>query len=175
MGRSKSVVPYSLFTIATTLILSVSVLSCGHLSSDSQIPDTLPDLPVAYTIDLMSAEGRSIASPQTAILIRTPRQQSDLLGVGGLIVCHGLPGEVEGGGYAAYDAQCPLCYPTVGIVIPDQTPAEETLMSATCDHCLAVYDLSLGVGQQICRELPPAVLKHYPTLLRGRRHLLIGN
>lgn len=47
-------------------------------------------------------------------------------------------------------------------------------MSATCDHCLAVYDLSLGVGQQICRELPPAVLKRYPTLLRGR-NLLIGN
>ena len=174
MGKSKSVVPYSLFSIATALILAVTLLSCGHLSSDTPIPDTLPDLPVAYTIDLMSAEGRSIASPQTAILILTPRQQSDLLGVGGLIVCHGLPGEVEGGGYAAYDAQCPLCYPTEGIVMPDQTSAEETLMSATCDHCLAVYDLSLGVGQQIRRELPPAVLKRYPTLLRGR-NLLIGN
>lgn len=58
--------------------------------------------------------------------------------------------------------------------MPDQTPAEETLMSATCDHCLAVYDLSLGVGQQIRRELPPAVLKRYPTLLTGR-NLLIGN
>lgn len=174
MGKSKSEVPYRLFPIATALTLAVTMLSCGHISLDTSIPDTLPNLPVAYTIDLMSAEGRSIASPQTAILILTPRQQSDLLGVGGLIVCYGLPGEVEGGGYAAYDAQCPLCYPTRGIVMPDHTPAEETLMSATCSHCLAVYDLSLGVGQQTRRDLPPAVLKHYPTILRGR-DLVIGN
>ena len=49
----------------------------------------------------------------------------------------------------------------------------ETLMSATCDKCGAVYDLSLGVGQQIRKDLPPAVLKHYHTAVRGR-DLIIG-
>lgn len=169
MARSKSDVLYPLLHSVTALVIAVTFSSCSHPS----IQDTLPDLPVSYTIDLMSSEGRSIASPQTAILIITPRHQSDLLGVGGLLVCHGLPGEVEGGGYAAYDAQCPLCYPTAGVVRPDYVPAMETLMSATCDKCGAVYDLSLGVGQQIRKDLPAAVLKRYPAMVRGR-DLIIG-
>ena len=169
MARSKSEVLYPLLHSVTALVIAVTFSSCSHPS----IQDRLPDLPVSYTIDLMSAEGRSIAPPQTAILIITPRHQSDLLGVGGLLVCHGLPGEVEGGGYAAYDAQCPLCYPTAGVVRPDHVPAMETLMSATCDKCGAVYDLSLGVGQQIRKDLPAAVLKLYPAMVRGR-DLIIG-
>lgn len=173
MARSKSEVLYSLPHVVTAVVLAVTVLSCRHLGTEKPIQDTLPDFPVSYTIDLMSSEGRSIASPQTAILILTPRHQSDLLGVGGLLVCHGLPGKVEGGEYAAYDAQCPLCYPTSGVVKPDHIPAMETLMSATCDKCGAVYDLSLGVGQQIRKDLPPAVLKHYHTAVR-RRDLVIG-
>ena len=50
--------------MVTVLVLAVTVLSCRHFGTDTPIQDTLPNFPVSYTMDLMSSEGRSIASPQ---------------------------------------------------------------------------------------------------------------
>lgn len=129
----------------------------------------LPDYPVAYRIDLLSSEGSAIASPLSAILVTRPRDERDRLGVGGLIICHGLPGEVTEESYYAFDARCPLCYPSPGRVVPDKTPRDkESLLSATCERCRAVYDLTMGVGQLISDPGRKARLKRYHTTLSGR-------
>lgn len=135
----------------------------------------LPDYPVAYRIDLLSSEGSTLASPLTAVLVLRPRDERDRLGVGGLIICHRLPGEVTEESYYAFDARCPLCYPSPGLVVPDKTPRDsKSLLSATCEKCKAVYDLTLGVGQLISDDSRRAVLKRYRTSVSGRQ-LIIYN
>lgn len=141
---------------------------CSNANTYDLEASELPDYPVAYRIDLLSSEGSAIASPLSAILVTRPRDERDRLGVGGLIICQGLPGELTEESFMAFDARCPLCYPTPGLVVPDETPRhKESLLSATCKRCGAVYDLTMGVGQLISDPGRKARLKRYHTGLSG--------
>lgn len=169
--RSKEIQGLSLYLrlLITAVLTAVLSLGCSDASLHEPEASELPDYPVAYRIDLLTSEGSALASPLTAILVLRPRDERDRLGVGGLIICHGLPGEVTEESYYAFDARCPLCYPTPGLVIPDESSrSDESLLSATCKRCGAVYDLTMGVGQLISDLSRKARLKRYHIGLSGR-------
>lgn len=160
-----------------SLLLPLIVLLTAEGCSDHvPVASELPQMTVVYRIDLASSEGAAIASPLTALAVTTPRTSADRLGIAGLIIVHALDAEISTQGYAAMDAQCPLCYPSTAAVSPDERPHEGTLLSASCPRCGAVYDLTFGLGNRVAggRGERPAVLKRYRISLSDH-FLLVSN
>lgn len=140
------------------IVWILSLFVCIGCNREQEAPLS-PDTPVRLVIDLQ-AEGHVLLSPLSSLEIRTPRTHSEAVGIGGIVVVHGIDN------YYAYDLACPQhMHSYEGRLHPiSSSPAQEGLLLYQCNHCKATYELAHGTGHTLnsLSTLPTA--KPYPLI-----------
>lgn len=162
--------PLTLDTFMNTIMKSLRSLvtasglfffvSCGS----SPEPHPLPEAPARLTLDL-SGEAYVLRAPLGTLEVRSPRTMDERVGVGGIVIVHGIP---QGGssGYYAYDMACPIEAPGLSVIVPYKDNEHEGLILYRCPSCGEVYELGLGIGNPV-RGLGRHPLRQYTAILSG--------
>lgn len=127
-------------------------------------PHPIPEALVRLSLDL-SGEAYRLREPLGSFEVSTPRTMDEHVGVGGIVVVHGIQhGPTPG--YYAYDMACPVEAPAISSIIPYTGGAGEGLVLYQCPSCLSVYELALGLGNPIS-GVARHPLRQYVTVLSG--------
>ncbi|MDO4771469.1 hypothetical protein [Porphyromonas sp.] len=147
------------------LLHCIVVWSLFFVSCKSSVePHPLPDAPVRLTLDLSGADF-ALREPLATVEIHSPRMADEYVGLGGVVVVHGLQAST-GSQYYAYDLACPVEVPGISVVRHTTDPAYEGLVLYRCPSCGSVYELALGIGNPITGAARHP-LKQYGTALAG--------
>ena len=117
-------------------ILTISLLFCLCVSCDESITSTIPNAPVSLNLDLAGRDN-SLNGSLSYKEYTTPRDATDRLGYGGLLVINGFGENLVN--LFAYDLACPNEAQANIRVKPDATG-----LTATCPKCGAVYQIANG-------------------------------
>ncbi len=98
----------------------------------------VPYAPVYYS--LYAEDMRLLITSLSSISITKPRNQSDKIGYGGLLIVHGIDFNATQT-YYAFDLCCPKEAKSNVRIVPD-----ETGLTATCPTCGAQFDIANGNG-----------------------------
>ena len=113
---------------------------CLSVSCSDGITSTIPNAPVSLTLDLIGRDN-SLNGTLSYKEFTTPRDATDRLGYGGLLVVNGLGENLVN--LFVYDLACPNEAQSNIRVKPD-----ETGLTATCPKCGAVYRIAEGGAPQ---------------------------
>lgn len=133
-------------------------VSCGSSSE----PHPLPEVPVSLTLDL-SSDAYVLREPLATLEVRTPRTIDEHVGIGGIVVVHGIQ-QGPTPRYYAYDMACPVEVPGISVIEPYSGDEHEGLTLYRCPSCGSVYELALGIGNPISGTARHP-LRQYATIL----------
>ena len=114
--------------LAYLLIFS---LACGR----EEMRQTIPLMPVNFTVDLNRYD-HSLRNPLSYKTFTRPRLQTDLVGLGGLLIVSSM----DGNQIFAFDLACP-CEGRRDVLV---TPTANG--TAICATCNSVFNTSFGLG-----------------------------
>ncbi|MDO4671335.1 hypothetical protein [Falsiporphyromonas endometrii] len=88
--------------ITGLILLFIGLLTTG---CRQEIYETMPELPVNYTLMWNSPKGLIIQAPGSSVEVSERTKVTDYIGFGGLIIVHTIGATNE---YVAFDLSCPL-------------------------------------------------------------------